>query len=959
MTSDFDHDEIQDSAFPVEFNDENNSLDMYGVWVKSGPRDALSVTETRADSDEIEASSLADLPDFSDFDTDLPSFDTTEPETLPDDTITDEFTLPDFDDTPSGNEEPVSVTDTYTDEIDHEISVEEDFTSMEFDDIPLQETLSDEQIVDVESFPADLPEEVPPVQEIPVIAEQSMSDISFENFGTDVSEENISFEETPFTLEQEEEQESSTFSDISIEDIPLSVEENEYSEDVAAPVIPESGSIDESSVSEFEISDFTGEDTVTEEITPDIFEKQEKTDIPSNTALPSDDDFSSFLDDLNSGSASIEPVSEDLDSFIDSFNELGGLTGEETEKLFDDTEPVELDLEFDEDFIADNDMIRATGANITENEFMSSEFGVELIDETGSVSSFDDMFDSIPDMSEKVIDEVEPSFETPVSEGIEETNEFDDLLQSFESTPSMITNTDKSKTETVKQEKQFSLSVTEEDNLESVSAPVTDESDDDSDVSLFDTGSEVMNETSVSADDTKEIVPDISVAEPEISFSDSPDENSISDLAQDIGVEFETMESEENLVNTEQREYNSSQTDATESINIEEPIVESGISDATMEDSVSLDFDDVSALQHELSDMTPETGDAEVMQNDKSTELLLQIANELSTIKGELADLKQELAGLKTKPSVSVTDASLSIQEDSGDSGFFSDDDPDDAIALTGDELNNILITADFTEEKNEVPQEMDSQDSPIETDTNTEVDIESVDLPVTDSAETDFDIPDTLPDSVFSIEDAVISEEVEVQHVTKVEDDLSYLEESDISDSDMDNLAIDEPELEIIDFDDENLQEPELDEFNIDLTGLESDFPEEQILTKTDESIDTDIAVEPISEEAAIDISPQIEVPQETSVDPFETEISFEDDESQMTEIDTNSIDVQVAPDSSEDTTTSVKALPLDLKDEIKSVLTYMDQLLESLPEEKIQEFARSEHFEVYKKLFEELGIS
>ena len=35
------------------------------------------------------------------------------------------------------------------------------------------------------------------------------------------------------------------------------------------------------------------------------------------------------------------------------------------------------------------------------------------------------------------------------------------------------------------------------------------------------------------------------------------------------------------------------------------------------------------------------------------------------------------------------------------------------------------------------------------------------------------------------------------------------------------------------------------------------------------------------------------------------------------------------------------------------------MDQLLESLPDEKIQEFARSEHFEVYKKIFEELGIS
>jgi hypothetical protein len=51
-------------------------------------------------------------------------------------------------------------------------------------------------------------------------------------------------------------------------------------------------------------------------------------------------------------------------------------------------------------------------------------------------------------------------------------------------------------------------------------------------------------------------------------------------------------------------------------------------------------------------------------------------------------------------------------------------------------------------------------------------------------------------------------------------------------------------------------------------------------------------------------------------------------------------------------------EGLPEPLREEIKSVLQYMDQLLEALPEEKIQEFARSEHFEVYRRLFEELGL-
>ena len=47
------------------------------------------------------------------------------------------------------------------------------------------------------------------------------------------------------------------------------------------------------------------------------------------------------------------------------------------------------------------------------------------------------------------------------------------------------------------------------------------------------------------------------------------------------------------------------------------------------------------------------------------------------------------------------------------------------------------------------------------------------------------------------------------------------------------------------------------------------------------------------------------------------------------------------------------------ELKKDIKSVLLYMDQLLENLPEDKIVEFAKSEEFATYKKLFSELGLS
>ena len=55
-------------------------------------------------------------------------------------------------------------------------------------------------------------------------------------------------------------------------------------------------------------------------------------------------------------------------------------------------------------------------------------------------------------------------------------------------------------------------------------------------------------------------------------------------------------------------------------------------------------------------------------------------------------------------------------------------------------------------------------------------------------------------------------------------------------------------------------------------------------------------------------------------------------------------------------DETTGI--IPNHLKTELKTVLSYMDQLLESLPDEKIEEFAQSEYYDTYKKLFKELGL-
>lgn len=46
-------------------------------------------------------------------------------------------------------------------------------------------------------------------------------------------------------------------------------------------------------------------------------------------------------------------------------------------------------------------------------------------------------------------------------------------------------------------------------------------------------------------------------------------------------------------------------------------------------------------------------------------------------------------------------------------------------------------------------------------------------------------------------------------------------------------------------------------------------------------------------------------------------------------------------------------------LLNDVRTLLLYLDRLLESLPEERIEEFANSEYFNLYQHVFERLGLS
>jgi hypothetical protein len=197
----------------------------------------------------------------------------------------------------------------------------------------------------------------------------------------------------------------------------------------------------------------------------------------------------------------------------------------------------------------------------------------------------------------------------------------------------------------------------------------------------------------------------------------------------------------------------------------------------------------------------------------------------------------------------------------------------------------------------------------------------------------------------------------------------------------DLSEAVIDEPDLssEIV----ENpVQEPALDELsiddamdiNIDMNAgsdtAESDTLEDFTVEIGDDPelpVSEDLAASPLEPETSETDDDHFDqvIPEGFEVGAAEAPVSFDDelDENAFAE---ESIDAASDTDEADTEITNTEAagssgnlnLPSGLKNELKTVLSYMDQLLESLPEDKIEEFAKSEYFDTYKKLFKELGL-
>ena len=505
------------------------------------------------------------------------------------------------------------------------------------------------------------------------------------------------------------------------------------------------------------------------------------------------------------------------------------------------------------------------------------------------------------------------------------------------------------------------------------------------------------------------------------------------------------------------------------------------LADVTEETSVELAAEEPMELPlvefADISEEAPEeksTHKPAAAQQDLSTQLLMKIAEELASIRTELSTLKREFSGART----------AAPEAETGENGFFDEED-DEKISLTGDELNNILNTADFTEEAGadataelsedltirleedsaddfsseqelalpeviseelpepdseefeismdleSLPEEETTDNISVETAANTEEAFPSFDVEETDElkqiredgAEPMTSAPDP-DDANYLAEDPLVDDMDESLSIADLDTeimaeeipadlsmDMSMEPSEDVSGESIDfsEAVIDEPDLSA-DIQDNPLEEPSLEDISIHLDLDDNAFDigsEEQ--EETEELSLSDISVELDSAEESADISaeepvesadsgdmelesadfedlelivePELTTEPELTAEP-EVAVALELSDGQKTEageIDSG-VDLTLIPEGfvvesegadesadkpGEEAAKGVSSkvsesseIPSNLKHELKTVLSYMDQLLESLPDDKIEEFARSEHYDTYKRLFKELGL-
>ena len=390
---------------------------------------------------------------------------------------------------------------------------------------------------------------------------------------------------------------------------------------------------------------------------------------------------------------------------------------------------------------------------------------------------------------------------------------------------------------------------------------------------------------------------------------------------------------------------------------------------------LDLDLEELSAGQGKeseievpLSDNIPELDSLEEAAEQElraagpasSDAIFKKIERDLKQIKLEIQNLKKELAGRGTETGGAHAGAAP---------GFFSEEE-DDSVALTGDELDNILNTAEITEEQAGAGslEDLQAASLPEEVEELSEPDFsENLQEPGLPEAVEELEEPGDTAEDLELLEPGSLSaepEEVQIELEEKpaaVDLDLGgmadelpeagELELEELEENGASELALEEPaEAPLPKAEELGLEEaPPEDVLGLEELSLEpADEPQELEGVGEAEPAAAE-SLELVEELPDLSLTDEQDAPaMEASAEPIELELGEEAAAEPLADLTGPS---PAARPTSEE-------LPEDLREDVKSVLSYLDQLLEALPEDKIKQFAQSEYFGVYKRLFEELGL-
>jgi pilus assembly protein FimV len=378
---------------------------------------------------------------------------------------------------------------------------------------------------------------------------------------------------------------------------------------------------------------------------------------------------------------------------------------------------------------------------------------------------------------------------------------------------------------------------------------------------------------------------------------------------------------------------------ATDSISIESDTGEFIEVDSTGEES--LIKDDIEGFE-EIPEMELDEGMAETEIKEKITdedeieleegftdESVSEVASgteesisDMEEIGGETESLSEDLLALDEEVELEIPEEEVfeekdgSLKESGADDVFFDAD--EEETSMLEAEIDE-AIASDFQDGKGGI-EETDIEDLIAEEDS-----FETIDK--SHGGE-----KGTLEDEEEVIDVSIPDEELELE---LPEEEIEETEEFDVAESE----EVDAGEEEIGGKKEEAISaeadKAAMEEIDISEFGLDEDM--EDIKTKKEEKTVT-------AEE-----EPGTEAEEPSLVDETPEEITITAEEPAMTP----------SFESPEDHSGEIEIFPETLKNDLKSVLSYMDELLENLPDDKIKEFSRSNYWITYKKLFEELGIA